>query len=44
MLRMAHVQPKNIRAFLEQLPQGLSLFRGWTDRADDFRFPHQVQV
>jgi len=38
---MTHVEPKNIRAFLHQLPQRFRFLSRWTERANDFRLSHR---
>jgi hypothetical protein len=40
MLRVAHVEPEDIGAFADQLPQRFRFFRGRSERADKFRFAH----
>src|SRR2546423_1083312 len=41
MLRMTHVEPENIRAFLHQLPQRFRFLARWAERANDFRLAHR---
>src|SRR5437016_11195537 len=40
-LRMTHVEPENIRAFLHQLPQRFRFLGRWAERANDFRLAHR---
>jgi len=39
---MAHVQPENIRSFLDQLPQHVTLLSSRAEGADDFGFTHPL--
>lgn len=41
MLRVAHVQPENIRARRDQLPNGVCRFRSRTERDNDPRLAHR---
>src|SRR5439155_14686059 len=40
---MAHVQPKDVGSSINQLPQHVSAFAGWAERADDFGLPHKSE-
>src|ERR1041385_7499629 len=42
-IRMTHVQSKNIRSLLDQLPEDFSLLCRRTKRTDDFCFSHRVK-
>ena len=44
MLRVAHVQPENVRALQHQLPKHFRRFRRRPERANDFRSTHSAQV
>jgi hypothetical protein len=43
MLGMAHVQSKDVCAFLNQVAQHFRSLRRGTERADDFGFSHQAK-
>jgi len=40
MIGVAHIQSKNVRSLLDQLPQYIYAFRGGSQRADDFGLTH----
>src|SRR5207253_3494097 len=41
MLRMTHVEPKNIGTFVNQLPQRFGFLARRAERANDFRLAHR---
>src|SRR5882724_189268 len=44
MIGVAHIQSKNVRSLLDQLPQYIYAFRGGSQRADDFGLTHDNHI
>src|SRR6266487_698195 len=44
MVGVTHIQSKNVRSLLDQLPQYIYAFRDRSQRADDFGLTHDDQI